>query len=317
MRIFLLAILLTSCASTAVQTEALLKGPRNVPTRAHVAGVPFVQQTEHFCGPATLTMALRAQGHDITLERAGAEVYTPGRKGSLQMDMISAARREGMLSLQIQGMENLLRELAAGHPVIVLENLMFNWYPWWHYSVALGYDLDEPAIVMHSGSKRDWHYSLRKFERNWKYADYWGLVILPPGELSASAGELEHAAAAAGLEQLGMLDKAALTYEAMLLRWPESFGALLGMGNVEFARGHARAAVPYLERATRVLPSNAAAWHNRAVAEGAAGMPKRAQKSAARALELASPTEVPAFRESLKEWIPRAAGIASNPLKSL
>jgi tetratricopeptide (TPR) repeat protein len=297
------ALFLTSCAGPAVQTEALLAGPRDLPDKAAVSGVAFTRQTAHYCGPATLKMAMDWAGHGISLERAGEEVYTPGRKGSLQMDMISAARREGMLALQIQGLKNLLRELAAGHPVIVLENLLFPWYPWWHYSVAIGFDLTEPAIVMHSGGKRDWHYDLRKFERNWKYADYWGLVILPPGELSAAAGDLEHSAAAAALEQLGMLDKAEKSYHAILERWPGSFGALLGLGNVAFTRGEFRVSVNYLRRATQAYPWSSVAWHNRATAEGAAGWKKAAAKSAARALELASPEEAADFRESLRSWL--------------
>jgi tetratricopeptide (TPR) repeat protein len=302
-------LVLSSCASTAIQTEALLSAPRDLPAHVEIPGVPYIAQSAHYCGPATLAMAMGWAGHPLSIERAGEEVYTPGRKGALQMDLISASRREGMMAVQIQGLRNLLAELAAGHPVIVLENLLFPWYPWWHYSVAYGYDLADATLLLHSGGNRAWSFGLRKFERNWKYADYWGLVILPPGELSASAGDLEHCAAAAGIEQLGMLDRAEVAYRAILHRWPESFGALIGMGNVAYARGKFREAVAYLERATSAFPFSAAAWHNRATAEGAAGDRGAASISAARALELASPAEAPAYRESLKEWIPVKAAL--------
>jgi tetratricopeptide (TPR) repeat protein len=297
-----LALLESSCASNAVQTEAILQGPRKVPERAHVSPVPFTQQTKNYCGPAALKMAMDWAGHQVPLEKVGDEVFTPGKKGSLQMDMISAARREGLMAMQIQGLENLLKELAAGHPVVVLENLAFTWYPWYHYSVALGYDLSEPAIIMHSGSHQDWHLSMRKFERNWKYADYWGLVVLPAGELSASASDLEHCAAAAGLEALGMLDKAELSYHAILQRWPKSFGALIGMGNMEYGKKNFANSAVFLERATKAFPQSAVAWHNRATAEGAAGWRRAAEASTRHALDLASPVQRPAFQESLKMW---------------
>ncbi|MGZ3668856.1 MAG: PA2778 family cysteine peptidase [Bdellovibrionota bacterium] len=303
--ILLVGLLCCSCAGKAVQTDTLLAGPRDVPERAHVGPVPFVQQSKNFCGPATLKMEMAWAGHDVPLDVLGAQTYTPEKQGALQMDMISASRRQGMMAVQIQGLENLLRELAAGHPVIVLENLAFSWYAFWHYSVALGYDLSEPSIIMHSGSKQDWHLDLRKFERNWKYSSYWGLVVLPPGELAVSAGDLEHSAAAAGLEQLGMLDKAEVSYRAILGRWPESFGALIGMGNVDYAKKRYAAAAGFLKRATAVYPSSAAAWNNRATAEGAAGWKRAAAKSAARALELE-----PGLRESLKEWLPAKAARA-------
>jgi tetratricopeptide (TPR) repeat protein len=316
--IFLLALglLTSSCASTAVQTEAMLKGPRDVPDHAHVGPVAFTQQTKNFCGPAALKMEMDWAGTHVPIDKVGSEVYTPGKKGSLQMDMISAARREGLMAMQIQGLENLLKELAAGHPVIVLENLAFTWYPWYHYSVALGYDLNEPSIIMHSGSHQDWHLSMHKFERNWKYADYWGLVVLPPGELSASASDLEHCAAAAGLEQLGMLDKAELAYRAILKRWPESFGALIGMGNIDYGRGKFSEAAKFLERATTAFPLSAVAWHNRAIAEGAAGKKPSAEASTRKALELVAPADETSFRESLKEWVPRLPEKGALPAAS-
>jgi tetratricopeptide (TPR) repeat protein len=306
--ILITALLCCSCASKAVQTDTLLAGPREIPERAHVGPVPFVQQTKNFCGPATLKMEMAWAGHDVPLDLLGEQTYTPEKQGALQMDMISASRRQGMMAVQIQGLENLLRELAAGHPVIVLENLAFSWYAYWHYSVALGYDLAEPSIIMHSGSKQDWHLDLRKFERNWKYSSYWALVVLPPGELAASAGDLEHSAAAAGLERLGMLDKAEISYRAILGRWPESFGALIGMGNVEFAKKRFARAVEFLRRATAAYPLSAAAWNNRATAEGAAGWKMAARKSAVRAVALE-----PAYWESLKEWLPAKAEPASLP----
>jgi hypothetical protein len=35
-----------------------------------------------------------------------------------------------------------LREVAAGNPVLVLQNLSFAWAPVWHYAVVMGYDAD-------------------------------------------------------------------------------------------------------------------------------------------------------------------------------
>jgi hypothetical protein len=294
-----LALLCSSCATPALETEAVLKGPRDFPERAEVHGVPFVRQPRNYCGPATLKMAMAWAGHEVPLEELAGEVYTPGKKGALQMDMIAASRRQGMLAMQIQGLPNLLREIAAGHPVIVLENLAFSWWPAWHYSVAFGYDLTKPVLLMHSGPKQYWALDLRKFERNWKYAAYWGLVVLPPGQLSASASDLEHCAAAAGLEQLGRVREAELSYRAILKRWPKSFGALIGMGNIEYSRGRYRASAAYLREATEAFPGSAAAWHNRAIAEGAAGRRRAAARCAAKALSLVGPGQALLYRTSL------------------
>lgn len=264
------ALLCSACATTAHQTEAILKNRADLAESARVENVEFVEQSRYFCGPATLAMAMGWAGHKVSAEALGEQVYTPGKKGSLQSDMITTSRRQGMLAMQISGLPALLRELEAGHPVIVLENLAFTWYPMWHYSVVFGYDLKEPSLLMHSGSKQNWRLSMRKFERNWKYAGYWALVVLPPGELSASASELEHCTAAAGLEQLGYADKAEMSYQRILMRWPQSLGALIGMGNVTYARGEWKEAVRFLRLAVKHHPESIAAQHNLRVAEEAA-----------------------------------------------
>ena len=79
------------------------------------------------------------------------QVYLPERKGSLQVEMLAAARRHGMVSYQLAPrFEDLLREIAAGTPVIVLQNLgVFS--GGWHYAVAIGYDYDSGQLILRSG----------------------------------------------------------------------------------------------------------------------------------------------------------------------
>ncbi len=78
-------------------------------------------------------------------------VYTPSIKGSLQPAMIAATRRQARLAYVISSPQEMLQEVAAGHPVIVLQNLGLSWAPVWHYSVVIGYDLDTNSVLLHSG----------------------------------------------------------------------------------------------------------------------------------------------------------------------
>ena len=75
----------------------------------------------------------------------------PDRRGSLQSGLIGGARRLGRLAYPIRGRDCLLREVVAGHPVIVLQNLSLRWWPQWHYAVVIGYDLPQQAVVLHTG----------------------------------------------------------------------------------------------------------------------------------------------------------------------
>jgi tetratricopeptide (TPR) repeat protein len=300
-----LAILLAGCAAPTRQTDALLSAPaREVPAAFRIPDVPYIKQTENYCGPATLTMAMRYYGRNVGVEEIASQVYTPGKKGTLQQDMLGSARRQGMLAVQIQGLPNLLKELNAKHPVITFMNLGLSWYPIYHYALVTGYDLHEPTMIVHSAGSENRQWNMRKFERNWDQS--WGLVVLPPTELSAAADELEHSAAAAGLEMVGRLKEAEIVYRNILKRWPQSFGALVGMGNITYGRGDYAGSVAYLKRATHFHPGSATAWHNRATAEGAARRLGYARASAERAIRLVPGAQAAAFRESLREWLPPA-----------
>ncbi len=65
--------------------------------------------------------------------------------------MIGAARRHGRVAYVISSPEELLVEVAAGNPVIVLQNLGLSWVPVWHYAVVIGYDGDADMVTLHSG----------------------------------------------------------------------------------------------------------------------------------------------------------------------
>lgn len=294
---------LIGCASSTVQTDALLSQPTDLPRSHKIIDVPFIDQTSRYCGPATLAMAMNWAGKSILVEQLASQVYTPGMEGTLQTDMISAARRNGMMAVPISGLHSLLKEVSVGHPVIVFKNLALTWFPMWHYAIVTGYDLNDESIIMHSGKTADKKTSMRKFERSWKMADYWGLIILPPGELIASASELAHATAAAGLEASGQLEAAEKSYLKILERWPYSLGALIGLGNISFGKMNYSDSIRYLTLASQQHPYSAFVWHNLAIAQGAAKRYQEARASAEQALALVSSDHKLQYEHNLQSWL--------------
>jgi len=294
------ALVLSGCASHRSLQKRMEAAAVGLPRTAEVSGVPFIRQTEHYCGPASLAMVLAWSGHPRTLGEIAPQIYTPGKKGSLQNDVLGAGRRQGLLSVPIYGTRALLQEVAAGHPVIVLQNLGFSFYPFWHYAVVIGYDLDRGEVILHSGYDEAKREKLSVFADTWQRAQEWGAVVLPVTELSASADDLQHVAAAAVLEKLERPTEAEAVYQAVLRRWPESLGAHIGLGNTRYKAGDFKSSVRHLRAAVRTNPTSAAAWHNLATAEKAAHSLRRARQSARRALELVPPEEALAYRESLR-----------------
>lgn len=299
--ILALAVFISGCASSTKQVDSFLAEQTSLPDAVEISNVPFINQEVGHCGPATLTMAMMAVGKEVELATITSQVYTPNMKGTLQTDMMSATRRQGMLAIPIENLNSLLTEVAAGNPVIIFENLAFAWMPQWHYALVYGYDLKREVVIMHSGSEQSKHWDLRKFERSWKLGDYWGIVVLPPNQLSVTGSELSHLTAAAALEKLELKEEAFTAYNKILSRWTESLGALIGLGNYYFAKSNYKESAKKLSLAVRHHPLSAIAWHNLAIAQKLSKQSKLAKASALKAIELATETQRIQYHKSLKE----------------
>jgi len=185
---------------------------------ADVPGVPFFAQDALLCGPAALAMVLAWSGLAIGPDELVAEVYTEKRHGSLQLSIVSAARRHGRLAVRISNVRELAAELAAGNPVLVLQNLGLGWYPVWHYAVAIGYDTGTGEIVLHTDTRPARAVPMPVFERTWARGGDWGLVVTRPDRLPALDDETRLRAAVTGLERAGRAAEAEQAKTALAQR---------------------------------------------------------------------------------------------------
>jgi hypothetical protein len=270
-----------------------------IPDRYDVPSVPFYPQKAFQCGPASLASVLSWSGIPVDPEVVEGQVFTPSQKGSLQSAMISGARRHGRIAYPVGGPDALLKEIAAGHPVVVLQNLGLSWFPVWHYAVVVGYDLRKSALVLHSGETPGKRVSLRVFKNTWARSDHWGILVLPPGFFPATATEETFVSALIGLEKAGQWQAAVEGYQAALTRWPDSLGALMGLGNSYYALGDKRAAETAFRETTRRFPTNGSAFNNLAQVLWEQGDREAALEAARKAVELGGPL-VNTYQETLE-----------------
>jgi tetratricopeptide (TPR) repeat protein len=305
MNLFLLSFLALLCigCATSPQTDSLVRKHKSIPEKFELRDVPFYEQNRHHCGPATLKMVLENLGRKVSINELNSQMYTSGMKGTFQTEMLSAARRQGMLAIPVNSLAALLKEIASGHPVIVFQNLGLGFFPRWHYAVATGYDIDGPDMFLHTGRDKFEDMDMRMFERSWRLAGYWGLLVLRPDQLSESADEQAHSLAAVALEDMGKFQEAQLAYETILSRWPQSLTPLIGLGNISYAHRDFKGSIGHLKKATQFHPHSAEAWHNLATAQGTVGLKEDAKISSLKALELVSKENKEAFKESLKAWL--------------
>jgi tetratricopeptide (TPR) repeat protein len=260
-----------------------------LPERVELVEVPFYPQDQYQCGPAALATVLGSVGVKRNLEQLKDEVYLPQRQGSLQPEMLGAARRAGALPYQLESQPNaLLREVAAGNPVVVLQNLRLDFLPQWHYAVVVGYDLTQGSIVLRSGRERRLIMRVEDFDHSWVKAERWAFVALPPDRLPATAREAGFVAAAAALERVSPYN-ARRAYQTALTAWPKNLFARIAMGNVAYRLHELDAAQAEYRQATVDHPDAADAWNNLAQVLYETGKLREAQEAAMRAVAIGGP----------------------------
>jgi hypothetical protein len=271
--------------------------------------VPFFPQERYQCGPAALATMLASQDISVTPDELVPQVYLPEREGSLKVELVAAARQYGMLVYPLEShLADILTEIDAGHPVLVMQNLGFEWFAQWHFAVVTGYDPAVEELILHTGTRKANRQSVSVFYRTWDRAGQWSAVILPPGDLPATAQPLPYLEAAADLEVTGQSDAAFHSYQAAAERWPDQPAARLGMGNIAFAEREWVKAIQYYETTVTSFPDLAHGWNNLAHALARASCPQQAVDALACANQLGTrryPSDLPSSEEPFE---PQSSG---------
>jgi len=236
--------------------------------------VPFHAQERYQCGPASLAMMLNARAIEVTPDELVDRVYLPERGGTLQVELVSAARERGLLVYPLRTeVDAVIDEVAAGNPVLVMQNLRFSWWPQWHYAVVVGYDRRSEELILHSGLEEHYRQPLRMFMATWDRADRWALVMMDPGHKPATAEPLPFLRAAHDLESTGQLKAAYRAYDTAREAWPEEPAAHFGLGNVASTLGQNEASVVHFMTLTQAHPEIAAGWNNLGIMLSRIGCP--------------------------------------------
>lgn len=282
----LLAFGLAACSGLPVDVGGHFD---TLPRQVELTEVPFHPQEAYQCGPAALATVLEYAGNKRSPAALTSEVYLPERQGSLQPELLAATRRAGLLPYVLEAKwEAVFSELAAGHPVLVLQDIGLPLLPQWHYAVVVGYQRTERRVILRSGTEPRQTMSFAEFDRRWRKSGRWAFVAMAPDRLPASATESRYVAAAVALEAVAP-DAAGQAYTLALNHWPDNLSARIGQGNVAYRRHDLAVAENAYRRATVDHPEAAAAWNNLAMALHHAGRRAEALAAVRRAIEIGGP----------------------------
>ncbi|MFZ5533628.1 MAG: PA2778 family cysteine peptidase [Pseudomonadota bacterium] len=225
----------------ALATLVLLSGCSVVPTVPgtssigasiqELSEVPFYPQDAYQCGPAALASVLTYSGIARSPEDLVDAVYVPARQGSLQAEMIAAARSHGRMVYPVQTPEEIQAQLRNGTPVLVFQNLGLPQYPRWHYAVVVGWNPGR-EVILRSGTTRRLVLNETTFLRTWQWGGAWAQVILPPDRLPASAEFRRYLSSALDLESVDQPAAALSAYQAAARHWPDQDLAWLAWSNL-------------------------------------------------------------------------------------
>jgi tetratricopeptide (TPR) repeat protein len=211
----------------------------SAPSPLELVDTPFFAQKQFQCGPAALTTMLTASGVATTLDAVTAQVYLPARQGSLQNEILAASRAaERIPYVLAPELAAITSELAAGRPVLVLQNLGVSWAPSWHYAVVIGADAGSDHVILRSGTDERRVMRTPVFLRTWKRSGFWAVTTLKPGELPADPDRDRYVEAVAGLEQTGHYQAARDAWRAGRSNWPDDAVIHFGLANTEFDLGN-------------------------------------------------------------------------------
>jgi tetratricopeptide (TPR) repeat protein len=254
-------LLLQACASIPLNDAA-----HSLPPQRQL-DVPFIAQQEYYCGPAALAEIAQFWGLTVDQQSLAKQLFIPGKKGSLAIEMQAAGRQLGLLPYPLsKNLSAILSEVNAGNPVLVFQNLGFSWWPQWHYAVVVGYDLSEEVLILHSGSRQDYQLPFRTFMATWGRTNYWARVLTDSSRLPDTAKPAQYIASANEFEQLGDLDRAMSFYTLAAEQWPNSKPVLTALANAALTQGDARLAVELFEKILQSHPDDPALWNNYAFA---------------------------------------------------
>ena len=307
--------LLSGCTAIAIADRVIPKEPQDLPTDIRL-DVPFIEQTDNLCGPASLAMVANYYGQNVTAEDVAELIYIPKKKGSLQLEMQAAARSLGFVAYSMNmDLASLRSEINAERPVIVLQNLAFNVYPVWHYSVVTGRDPNNDYLLLHSGRHEYYRSSWTTVENTWRRGNYWALIAAPVGDIPNSVTQNEAVNAAIDLEKTGKLRAAQLTYSAIVERWPENFTAQVGLANTHMQLKEPLAASEAYKQALRLDTQSADTLNNFAYSAFDLGCEITALKAASCAIRLdnANHLELTATLNDLKSKSAKPSNHASCP----
>ena len=256
------SLIFSGCATDpSIQSLHQVLDP-GIPQKVELTRVPFYEQELFQCGPASLAMILNHRNKPVSAEELRPLIYIPDRGGTLQSEIRSVVRQYGVMTLQLQnGLEGLIEEIAAGNPVLVMQNLGLKYLPQWHYAVVIGYDLNAKELILRSGRNERHINQFRVFMNTWNRSNQWGVIIPSRESLPQNSDFEDFITQASALEKNSQRDSLPY-YKLGTERWSQESLVWFGLGNGYYYNHQIEQAEQAFRKAIALEPTASWNWNN-------------------------------------------------------
>jgi ABC-type bacteriocin/lantibiotic exporter with double-glycine peptidase domain len=161
-------VFLSACAAAPPPQES---SPAKI-----IAGVPFFPQEMYQCGPASLAGVLNYWGIAETPEEIARAIYSPGARGTLDLDLVFYGEKRGLKAAQYSGTrEDVSKNIEGRVPLIVLVDEGVLTYKKYHFMIVVGFN--DRGIFAHSGREKERFYPWLAFLKTWEKTKNWTLRL--------------------------------------------------------------------------------------------------------------------------------------------
>jgi hypothetical protein len=196
----LFTLALGGCAGLTATQQAV----HGLPERVELTGVPEFPERAYFGAPSALSSLLVQQGVDSSPGMLVKQLQLPQQEQQLEQNILKQINANGLLAYPLPAqLEDLLKQVAAGYPVLLRFNEGYGWLGMPRYAVLIGYDRKEQTLLLRAGNSRRWETGFSSFASAWASAGSWAVLVLAPLQLPAEVDGPRWLQAADELERSG------------------------------------------------------------------------------------------------------------------
>ncbi|WP_409522312.1 peptidase C39 family protein [Pseudomonas sp.] len=193
-----LLIGLSGCAGTPAPL------PNDLAQRVEIGSVPFFRGNAHHGGALALAAMLSQQGVSITPGLLDGPLRLPQELDRLDTSIPRVAHEYGMVVYPLdKRLDALLRQVAAGDPVLLRYQEGSSFWAEPRYAVMVGYDRYKQQVLLRAGMSRRLSMDFKAFEQAWAEQGRWAVLIQPPRRLPAQVDRARWLQAAEALARDG------------------------------------------------------------------------------------------------------------------